>query len=144
MIESGGDRGSGPAEVKSDQMYNFTVENIRLSKADLTHTFDGTSLGYKAVIYFQQKQVMETSRREVSGDSISWDEGFEMYSFSHPTHETRVIPLGCGLLEVKLYEDLVPSSDPRGCVVSFRPTHGVERQIRRDRPRRPVPRGALC
>jgi len=65
-------------ELKSDQMFNFLVEGITLTKADLTYTFAGTSLGFKAIIYFQQKQVMETIRKEVKGNSVIWDEAFEL------------------------------------------------------------------
>ena len=67
-----------PISSKRDQMYNFLVEGISLSKTDLTNTFAGTSLGYRGTLFFQQKRVMETNRKEVNGNSVSWDEAFEL------------------------------------------------------------------
>jgi hypothetical protein len=67
-------------------MYSFTVDrtwlahtiDLKLIRADLSQTFTGASLGYRSVIYFQQKQVMTTKRRKVVGDSVGWDEAFEL------------------------------------------------------------------
>lgn len=63
-------------------MYHFLIGGISLLQPDLTHTFAGSSLGYRAVIVFQQKQVLETARKEIKGNSLIWDEMFELYGFN--------------------------------------------------------------
>ena len=65
-------------DVKDRAMYDFVVEGLSLIEPDLACTFAGTSLGFRAVIICEQKQVMETARKEIKGNSIFWDEAFRL------------------------------------------------------------------
>ncbi len=45
---------------------------------DLTKTFSGESLGFKAEIYFQEQAILETTVKEITGSTVSFEEGFEL------------------------------------------------------------------
>lgn len=84
-------------------MYTFIIEGLSLVEPDLTCTFAGTSLGYRAVILCEQKQVIETARKEIKGNSLVWDEAFKLYAHSITLSE---ISLSCSWLEIKIFEDV--------------------------------------
>ena len=64
--------------IRDNQIYKFLIEDVSLLRPDFTCTFAGTSLGFKAIIMYEQAQVMETTRKAISGNNVTWNENFQM------------------------------------------------------------------